>query len=125
MKAQYQERLDVYLRVFLKLDGMLAAFLAENLQYLNGTSVELLEDLGSSSLMALRCSTVCMINNSEEMKFFKRLVSGLLYTEAARVKVLEDAIRKTLLEGHPVSLKHLKACIGLIQKADLAIKAKR
>ena len=104
---------------------MLAAFLAENLQYLNGTSVELLENLGSSSLMALRCSTVCMVNSSDEMKYFKRLVSGLRYMEAARVKVLEDAIRETQEKGHPVSLKHLKECIGLIQKADLALKAKR
>ena len=42
MKAQYRDNLVVYLRVFLKFDGMLAAFVAENLQYLNGTSVELL-----------------------------------------------------------------------------------
>ena len=75
--------------------------------------------------MALRCSTVCMVNGSDEMTYFKRFVSGLRYMEAARVKVLEDAIRETQEKGHPVSLKHLKECIGLIQKADLAIKAKR
>ena len=112
--------MERYLRVFLKLDGMLAAFLAENLQYLNGTSVELLEDLGSSTLMALRCSTVCVVNSPDEMKYFKVLVSGLKYTDAARVKVLEDAIRETQVEGHPVSLKQLKECIGVIQKADLS-----
>ena len=99
---------------------MLAAFLAENLQYLNGTSVELLEGLGSTSLMALRCSTVCMVNSLEEMKYFKVLISGLKYTEAARIKVLEDAIRETQVKGHPVSLKQLKECIGVIQKADLS-----
>ena len=60
------------------MDGMLAAFLADNLQYLNATSIELLEDLGSTSLMALRCSTVCMVNGPAEMKYFKALVSGLI-----------------------------------------------
>ena len=58
--------------------------------------------------MALRCSTICMVNSLEEMKYFRRVVAGLRYTETARVKVLEDAIRKTLVEGHPVSLKQLK-----------------
>ena len=111
--------------MFLNFDGLLAAFLAENLQYLNGTSADLLECPDGSILMALRCSTVCMVNSPEEMKYFKMLVAGLKYTETARVKVLEDAIRKTQTEGHPVSLKQLKECIGVIQKANLSSKPNR
>ena len=59
------------------------------------------------------------------MGYFKVLISGLKYTEAARLKVLEDAIRKTQVECHPVSLKQLSKCIGVIQKADLSLKVKR
>ena len=112
--------MEKYLRVCLKFDDLLAAFLAENLQYLNGFSVELLTCQDSSTLMALRCSTICQVNDPGEMRYFKLLLSGLKYTEPARVRVLEDAIRKTQAVSHPISLKKLKACIDVVQTADLS-----
>ena len=80
MKAQYRDSLENYLKAFLRFDELIAAFLADNLHHLNGTSAELLESPDSNVLMALRCSTVCLINTPEEMKYFKMLVSGLKYT---------------------------------------------
>jgi hypothetical protein len=62
MKASYRDSLESYLKALLKLDDLLAAFLADNLHHLNDTSAELLESLDNSMLMTLRCSTICLVN---------------------------------------------------------------
>jgi hypothetical protein len=92
------------------------------LHHLNDTSAELLESLDSSMFLAVRISTICLVNDPKEMKFFKLIVAGLKYTETPRLNVFEEAIRRTQTEGHPVSLKLLKECIGLVQKADMSTK---
>ena len=105
MRARFREQLKRALATFLKLDEVFASWLAENLHYLNDTSVELLDALDPSALMAVRCSTVCLVTSAADMKYFKLLVSGLKYTAASRRTILERAVSKTLSDGHPINLK--------------------
>jgi hypothetical protein len=104
-RMKFREQLKKYLATFLKLDEVFASWLAENLHHLNDTSVELLGAPDNSTLMAVRCSTVCLVTSAPEMRYFKLLVSGLKYTATSRLTILEKAVCKTLTDGRPVSLK--------------------
>ena len=95
MQTEYRDKLKIHLQVIPKFSEAYANFLALNLHHLNDTSVELLETLDNNTYLAVRCSTICLVNNAKEMKYFKLLVSGLKYTATTRLNVFEDAIRLT------------------------------
>jgi len=69
--------LEINFKAILKFDETFAVWLTQNLHYLNDTSAELLESIDNKMYIAVRCSTICLINTAAEMKLFKIIVSGL------------------------------------------------
>lgn len=114
-----------YLIAILNIDELFAGWLSNNLHHLTDTSAELFDASASLNLDLVRCSTVCKINSATELRTFKLIVKSIAHLKQERRTVIESAVRKTLEEGYPVTLKLFKECIGLVHKSDLSKKENR
>ena len=103
-----------------------AVWLPKNLEHLQSSSIDILEDLDPKEFEHVRYSTVVSFAKKGERNTFNLNILAITeHMDRYKRNILEKAVLASHTTGHAVSLKDFRDIVDMTMKTDIAGKEKK